>query len=178
MNSSDLQEVQSLHGLMVKYLEDPQHARGESGGGEKEHCVRKYGRKKQQVKKHGEREGEAAEAVAAAEETSTVRTLDTFEEMLAAVGRPAGMTDKPDVTSAKRWLREQPGGKTIASKLGSLSKIRNGAAHVVAKDIEKYLDDLNGARHSNCSMPARAAGPNDEAARSEASEQECGERAP
>ena len=59
--------------------------------------------------------------------------------MLAQIGKGAGMGDKPNVIEAKKWLRDQKEGKKMASLLGALSKVRNGAGHPAANQILTYL---------------------------------------
>ena len=61
-----------------------------------------------------------------------------LEEMLHAIGTRAGTTSKPDISRAKQWLRQQPGGTALASRLGKFSKFRNAAGH---PDVG-LLDDI------------------------------------
>ena len=56
------------------------------------------------------------------------RPLEAMEEALVAVQHAAGFQSKPLIGAAKKYLR-QAGQPALASRLGRLSKVRNGHAH-------------------------------------------------
>ncbi|CAK0905316.1 unnamed protein product [Prorocentrum cordatum] len=89
--------------------------------------------------------------------------LKDMEEVLLAVGKAAGRSDKPGISEAKRLLRDRgPPGARLAARLGLLSRARNVAGHpgvALAADIlgvfeaTRGSDGGDGSSSDGCGAP-------------------------
>ena len=70
--------------------------------------------------------------------------IPLLEDAPCAVGKVAGLREKPSIAQAKTWLRQQNDGTRLAAGPGRLSKLRNGHAHPdreLCEDILRMLVD-------------------------------------
>ena len=87
--------------------------------------------------------------------------ISAQEEVLDAVRRAASLPGRPGIPVAKSWLRQQPGGSHLASRLSRLSKIRNGQAHpdvalvrdILAVALPEMQAELEGSTEDGRSDP-------------------------